>query len=305
MERRATWLWAAAAAVVCAAIYLEFVADFRTPRSSLAMRGALVTHNKLPPESLAAVTAALKAKFGAAAEVWQGPTGINAKLDGKIVATEPAHTFFHEALGITQVADESGAISTFPFHVSPHELRDSIHPALVPALMMRVAPVFPAGSVHFDLSDFSIEHCRMVPAREVGLGFAGRILGLGNSTICTVVWKRAPSRRMLAGIVVADGGRWIRPFVRRACRMLSNAWLASARLVNPEQPPDYLQCLLIDQPENQPFGSGVSTFAYEVRRDGSLAQFQSRPRAIEEAPLAPDPRIPTFQQRIESRASQR
>ena len=151
----------------------------------------------------------------------------------------------------------------------------------------RLAP----GSLDFDGDDFSIDHCRMVSARELGLTLAGRVLGLGNSTICTVAWKREPSRRMLFGIVAADGGNWIRPFARGACRVLSDAWLASARSVDAEKP-DYLQCLLIDRHENQPFGSGVSTLAYEVRKDGSLARFHSTPRVIEEVSIGPDPSPP-------------
>src|ERR1700680_1258696 len=134
----------------------------------------------------------------------------------------------------------------------------------------------------------------MLSAQELGLAFADRFLRLSNSTICTIVWERWPTRHMLAGIVVANGGPWIRPFVRRACRVLSNVWLASALRANAEPQPDYLQCLLIDHPDNQTFGSGVSTFAYEVLKDGSLAQFEDRPQVLTEVPLAPDLRLPTF-----------
>jgi hypothetical protein len=284
-------IWLSGAAFLIGAIYLEFAADIRTPRSALAMRGALVTHNKLPPESLAAATAAMKAKFGPATEVWQGPSAINAKLDGEIVATAPARTFFHEALGVTQITGEDGKISTFPFHVSPYELHDSIHPALVPMLKMRLGIAFDSN-LDFDRYDFSINRCRQLSARELGLATADRILHLGRSTICTVVWKRAPSRRMLIGIVVADGGPWIRPFVRSACRMLSKAWLAGAG--HAERQPNYVQCLLIDRPENNPFGSGVATVAYEIRKDGSLARLEQQPQVVYEQPLRPDARLPTF-----------
>jgi hypothetical protein len=301
MQRPVIWL-AGAAVVLAGVIYLEFVIDIRTPQSALAMRSALVTHNKLPPETLDAITIKLKAKFGQDATVWQGPTGVYVRRDAEILAIEPAETFFHEALGITQVADDAGAVATFPFHVSPYQLRDSVHDRLVPALMMRVAPAFTPGNLDFEGDDFSIDHCRMASAPELGLTLAGRLLGLGSSTICTVIWKREPSRRMLFGIVVADGGNWIRPFVRGACRVLSNAWLANARRTDAEQP-DYLQCLLIDRRENQPFGSGVSTFAYEIREDSSLARFYSTPRVIEEVPLGPDPRVPAYR-RVEAAVPQ-
>jgi hypothetical protein len=291
MLRHIIWL-IVAVAVAGTTVYLELIADVRTPTSRLAMRGALVTHNKLPPESLAAATVKLQAKFGPATKVWQGPTGIYARQDGDILAIEPARTFFHETLGITQVADDAGAVATFPFHVSPYEVRDGIHPNLVPSLKMRVSPVFQTPP-DFDHDDFAIEQCRMVSAKALGMDLAGRILGLGSSTICTVAWKREPARRMLAGIVVANSGRWIRPLVRGLCRRLSDAWLANEHHASPQQPPDYLQCFLVDRPENQPFGTGVSSFAYEVRKDGSLAVFRARPLAIEEVPLSPDPRAPT------------
>ena len=103
---------------------------------------------------------------------------------------------------------------------------------------------------------------------------------------------------MLVGIVAVAKPLWIRPFKRSACRELSKAWLASAQRSNPSRPPDYLQCLLVDRPLNQPFGSGVSSVAYEVRKDGVLARLKSS-QQIEEYPLRPDPRLPTFK-RVQS-----
>ena len=101
-------IWAMAAlAVVGVTVYLELVIDIRTPTSPLAMGGAIVTQNKLPPEDLADATIKLKAKFGEDTKVWQGPTGIYARRDGDILAELPARTFFHEALGITQVKDKA------------------------------------------------------------------------------------------------------------------------------------------------------------------------------------------------------
>ena len=283
------WVMGLTLALAGVAVYLEFMIDIRTPLSPLAMRGALVTANKLPPETLAAATAALKAKFGNAAVVWQGSMGINAKLNGEIVETVPARTFFHEALGITQVADQAGAIATFPFYISPYETFTRGESDLLAHLKMRIGRVFPPASLDVEGDDFAIKPCRNLTVQELGMDFTARVLRLGASTICTIVWQRAPSRRMLIGIAVADGGRWIRPFARRACRMLSTAWLA-----NVAQLPDYLQCLLIDDRNNQPFGSGLSTVAYEIRKDGSLARLEARPRVLEEFPVAPDFRLPTF-----------
>jgi hypothetical protein len=290
--------------VLAGAVYAEFVADIRTPRSALGMRVGVVTHNKLPPESLAATAAAMKAKYGPATEVWQGPAGINAKVDGQVVETAPAHTFFHEALGVTQITGADGKVSTFPFHVSPYELHDSVSPMLVPMLKMRVAIAFEGANLDFDAYDFSIERCRQISPGDLGLKITDRILRLSRSTVCTVVWKQPPVRTMLVGIVVADSPLWIRPFKRSACRVLSKAWLASAQRVNPARQPDYLQCLLVDRPLNQPFGSGVSTVAYEVRKDSALARLEQSSQTIEEYPLRPDPRLPTFK-RVQSDTPER
>jgi hypothetical protein len=283
-----------AAAVVLAGVvvFLELIADVRTPPSHLAMRSAFVTHNKLPPEELAAATAKLKAKYGEVTKVWQGPTGIYARQDGDILEVMPAHTFFHETLGMTEVEDEAGGRALFPFHISPYELRDTVHPALVPSLMMRVATSF-RNPRPFGMEDFSIEQCRTVTPKTLKMELASQILGLGTSTVCNVVWKREPSRRMLAGIVVAGNGRWIRPLAKGLCRRMGDAWLLDERRTHPDQQTDYLQCFMVDRPDNQPFGSGVSSFAYEVQKDKSLAVFVARPLGIEEAPLGPSPDVPT------------
>ena len=190
------------------------------------MQGSLVTHNKLAPNAIAAATTALKAKFGPATEVSVGFMALNAKLDGEIVGTAQPNGVFHEALGVTQSAGEDGKVSSFPFHISPYEVRDSIHPALVPMLKMRLALAF-ERSVDFDLNDFSISRCRQLSADELGRTTADRILHLGRSTVCTVTWKRAPSQHADRN-VVADAGFWIRPFAPSACRTLSKARLANA-----------------------------------------------------------------------------
>jgi hypothetical protein len=294
----------AALIAACAAIYLEFGADFRTPRSSLATSAALVTHNMPSPERVAGAIAALKAKFGPGADVRQLPTDLVVTRNGQFVASEPIPGVFHEALGMTQVVDDAGITSTFPFHVGPYEVRNSVLPIVVPMLKMRVGRVFAGGSPEFDLDDFSIEQCRTVPPSELGMGLAARLLRPGNSTVCTSVWKHPPFHRMPVGIVVANGGGWIRPFARGACRILSNAWLATARRATATQQPDYLECLLVDRPDNEPFGSGVSAFAYEVRKNGSLAAFAPDPSVLREAPLRVNPNLPTFRQ-VEAQGQQR
>ncbi len=283
----------AALVVGCAtAVYLEYGADFRTPRSSLPMRGALVTHNKPVTERFAGAVAALKAKYGSDVEVRQTPSYFIVQRNGQYVASQTPPSVFHEALGMTQVRAD-GVIRTFPFHVSPYELHHSILPRVVPMLKMSVGRVFEGDNPDFGLDDFSIEQCRMLSPAELGLGLERRLLRLGNSAICTSVWKRPPVRRMLVGIVVADGGSWVRLFARGACRILSNAWLKSNRRTSATQP-DYLECLLVDRPDNQPFGSGVSAFAYEVRKDGSLATFWQDPGVLRTAPLPINPNLPTF-----------
>jgi hypothetical protein len=291
---------------ICGAVYLEFGVDVRTPYSLLATRAALVTHNHPVPDRLASAIGALKAKYGQDADIRQLPTALVVERNGQFLASQPAPSEFHEALGMTQVVDsQAGVTSTFPFDVSPYEQRDGILPALVPNLKMRVGRIFAGGSPDFDLDDFSIEGCRSVSPSDLGLDLAGRILSLGNSTMCTSVWKHPPFHSMLVGIVVAKGGSWIRPFARGACRILSNAWLANTRQAATAPRPDYLECLLVDRPDNQPFGSGVSAFAYEVRQDGSLAAFAPDPTVLRERPLPVNPNLPTWRQRKEARERQR
>ena len=286
-------------AVVFAAVYLEFVADFRTPRSSLATRAALVTNNHPEPDRLATSIAALKVKYGTDADVRQAAMNLIVTRNGKFLGSAPVPSVFHEASGMTQVVDDqAGVTSTFPFDISPYGQPDGVPPNLVPFVKMRVGRVFAGGSPEFDTEDFAIEGCRNVSPSALGLSLTARLLSLGNSELCTSVWKHPPFHRMLVGIAVANGGRWIRPFARGACRILANAWLANARQA--AQQPDYLECLLVDRPDNQPFGAGVSAFAYEIRKDGSLAAFAPDPTVVREAPLPINPDIPTFRERMEA-----
>ena len=110
MLRRFIWL-AGAAVLLAGAITLEFVVDIRTPRSALAMRSALVTHNKLPPEALAAAAIKLKAKFGEDATVWQGPTGIYVRRDGDIPRRQTKPVTFSTGARHPQVVDAADAIN--------------------------------------------------------------------------------------------------------------------------------------------------------------------------------------------------
>jgi hypothetical protein len=161
-------------------------------------------------------------------------------------------------------------------------------------IKMRVGAAFPTDSLDFKNSDFAVEQCGSSSAKELGLSVAVWLLDLRNMKSCTVTWKRTPARRMLVGIAVAEGGRWIRPFVRGACRTLSYAWLDMARKTNSGPQPDYVQCMIVDRPDNSPAGSGISASGYEVRANGALALIRPAPSTVREWPLTPDPRLPTF-----------
>lgn len=287
---------------VVGAAYLEFVVDFRTPHTRLRTRAALVTNNHPEPARLATTMAALKVRYGADADIRQLPMHLVVERNGKFVASQPTPSVFDGASGMTQVLDDrDGVLRTFPFAISPYQQFDSAAPYLVPLIKMRVGRVFDGGSPDFDESDFAIQGCRTVSAADLGLRLSARIFSLGSSSLCTSVWKHLPFRTMLVGVAVADGGTWVRPFARSACRILANAWLANTRQAGAAQQPDYLECLLVDRPDNQPFGAGVAAFAYEVRQDGTLAAFVPDPTVLRESPLPINPNIPTFRQRMEAR----
>jgi hypothetical protein len=288
--------------VVVGAAYLEFVVDFRTPHSRLRTRAALVTNNHPEPARLAATIAALKVRYGADADIRQLPMHLVVARNGNFVTSLPIPSVFDGASGMTQVLDDrTGVLNTFPFAISPYQQLDSAAPSLVPMIQMRVGRVFDGGSPDFDANDFAIRGCRTVPAADLGLRLSARILSLGGSSLCTTVSKHLPFHSMLVGVAVANGGTWIRPFARSACRILANAWLANTRQAGAALQPDYLECLLVDRPDNQPFGAGVSAFAYEVRQDGTLAAFAPDPTVLRESPLPINPNIPTFRQRMEAR----
>jgi len=291
MLRRIT-IFIATATVIVGTVYLAFVSDVGTPRSSSTMRGIFETHNSIPPMAFKAISAASKSKFGEAAEIERVSTGIEVKVSGKVVATEPVPFRFYEAFGATEIVEPSGARTVFPFYVSPYEMRPEPYPDLVRRVDHFLGQFFPPDDLDLDENEFSIEPCQSIPAKEFGIAL--RLLNIGDSIVCGVVSKREPSRRALVGVVSADGGRWIRPFVRGACRMLSGTWLARDRQLNEGRQPNYLQCMIADRPENEPNGSGVSALVYEVRSDNTLARMEGEPKALSLYPLKPDPRIPTF-----------
>jgi hypothetical protein len=100
--RCVAWI-AAVIALLAGAAYLEFAIDVRTPNSPGTMRSVIVTNNKLSQDYFERVRASLKAKFGETAEVWHGPAGIHARVNGAIVGTEPVRGRFHEAIGIRRL----------------------------------------------------------------------------------------------------------------------------------------------------------------------------------------------------------
>jgi hypothetical protein len=264
---------AAAIAAIAAASYLEFGLDIRTPRSRDFMAGVVGTNVRIPPARYNAVAAAMKAKYGPDARTWVSAHGTTTRLYGHVVASEELPFRFFEAVGLTLVGKTPGTVSTFPFRISPERLPRRVEENfLATTISVRFQRVLKPRVLDFRNNDYLIAPCWNFSAAELNLPVASRLLSLGRTTLCMVMWKHVPITRMLVGVTIADGGAWIRPFARGACRVLAYAWLEKARAMAGAERPDYLQCMLADRPQSREHS--VSTLVYELRQDDTLALIQ-------------------------------
>jgi hypothetical protein len=266
------------AGIVCAAIvaalaggYLEFVRDIRTPRAELVVAGVVGINQQLSTERFIAIQTAMKAKYGDQAQTWIGPNGTTTKVNGQVVATEKLEGRFYDTIGLTLVGGTGDApFGLFPFEIGPSAVPQQI-PASALALMIRdrFKSIIRSDAMDFTDRDFGIEDCRNLSASELGLKIAGPLLRLGQTTLCTVVWRKTKPSRMLIGITAANGGFWIRPFERSVCRTLAKAWLHNTSQSSHAQRPDFVQCMIADRPASK--SNAVATRVYQVRPDGTLA----------------------------------
>jgi hypothetical protein len=239
------WKWIGAACVVVAvAVYLEYVQDIRTPRAELVVAGVVGINQQIP-------------------------TG---QIPGR----------FLDAIGVTLVGGVGDApFGIFPFRIGPNAAPEPTRASVLGhAIQERFKSVLAPGAMDFTESDYAIENCLNLSADDLGLKIARPLLQLGKTTLCTVVWKKTRTTRMLIGITMADGGFWIRPFGRSVCRTLARAWLRKAQTGQPR--PDFLQCMLVDRPASK--SDAVLTSVYQVRADGSLALGPGGSRVV---PLLP------------------
>jgi hypothetical protein len=254
------------------AIYLEFVRDFRTPRVEFVVAGVVGFNQQVPTERYIAISESMKAKYGEEAETWIGPNGTATKVKGQVVATEKIEGRFLDAIGMT-VAGGQGKntpFGIFPFRIGPNAVPEPVAArTLALTIRERFQSVLVPDALDFTDRDFVIEGCRNLSAAELGLKIAGPLLGLGRTTLCTVIWKRTKPARMLIGITIAEGGFWIRPFNRGVCRTLAQAWLRNVSQSDHSRLPDFVQCMLADRPASR--SDAVSTQVYQVGADGTLA----------------------------------
>jgi hypothetical protein len=261
---------AAAVAAFAVAIYLEFGLDIRTPRSSTVIAGVVGAQYRVLTKSYTAVSQAMTVEYGPAAKTFIAGRGAVTMLDGEIVARAPLQLRFLGAIGLTLIEKTPGTIDTFPFRVSPEYLpKPEDIDTLSATIHRRYEGKIRGRYLDFTRADNSIGPCWNFSVAELNLPIAGRLLALGRTTLCTVTWKRVPLRHLLVGVTIADGGSWIRPFARGACRVLANAWLEKSGAMHGAERPDYLQCILADRPDRGKHS--MSTDVYEVRSDDTLA----------------------------------
>jgi hypothetical protein len=231
-----TGILLAAAATLAGAAYLEFVRDIRTPRSPAVLAGAV--------------------------------RAVHASQTERDIAATPSR--FMEALGVLLVGADIRRMSIFPFRIGPGRPPDvEARETLLADVRDRFGSTFRAGVLGFAKDDFAVGTCRNMPASDLGLAGAARLLELSNATTCFVNWRRPPTATMLVGVAIADGGPWIRPFTRGVCTRLARAWIDQTTVTDGARMPNYVGCVLVDRPTRMV--GATSNYVYEVRKDGVLA----------------------------------
>jgi hypothetical protein len=253
-------IWTAAITLVGAIAYGELVGDWRIRRSEQSVRfTAGVTHGASIAE-FNSLSAAMKQKYGARTDTTLHiNTGIaEVTLDGKLLETHSELKRISSVYGVFVFGPDEDITMRFPFEVSADLVQANSNEWIADRLRKNFRKS-PAVWFEFKDTDWSFDRCIARP-KDLGLGIIGKALFLRGGTYCVVSWKGEQPSTMLINVSVADGNPWMRPFVRRVCRAITEAALSR---FDPELPdsPKYAACVLIDRPE---YGSARKSLAVDV-----------------------------------------
>jgi len=270
---RVRWKVLIVAALIAAAAWGEFIHDIRTPRASLVEIHALGTDISIKVDDFLRIGDAMKKKYGpdAGTILVTNPARAITRINGKDVNDVKVPSQLADVLGFFIIGPPGHHGSTFPFRIDPRKAPEAGRKSEpgVRSLKSRFGKEVPDKYLDFDDRDSVMDGC--ITTSGADLGEFGRLLRIQSSTSCVVFWRAEPAGSMLISVVLANGDPWMRPFTRRVCRWLMSAALTRVATTDREPPPDYAACVLVDRPDRLGAAETLKVYAYEVRRDGSLA----------------------------------
>lgn len=262
-------------AIACAGAVAhgELVRDWRVPRSDQTARYTMgVTYSTLFA-NLRNLAAESKRKYGERAKTSLEVDGgaINVILDGKIIETHEEYRTFNSVFGLFVIGPNNAVTMRFPFSLAPQQDSSSLNRSVREWFKNRFKRA-PQEWLEFNDRDWTIDRCaRLVTG--LGLGVVGSVLRLREGTACVVTWKGLQPGSMLVSVSRADGDPWMRPFIRRLCRSITEAAL---KRFNPDEPnsPKYAACILADRPAYVSAQESLSVDVYAVGPNNALARME-------------------------------
>jgi hypothetical protein len=268
---RTEQVWAIAFVVVSAIAYGELVHDWRTPRSDRTARFIVSANHVMSVPRFHQIAAEMEKKYGERVKnTLLVDTGIvQVKLDGRVIETHELKKALGSVLGLFVVGAKGTAKTRFPFEFSADQTPGQFNRPAADVFSTRFKGS-PKEWFEFKDSDWTIDRCAALPP-GLGLGCIGETLQLREGMSCVVTWKGLPSGSMLISVSRADGDPWMRPFVRRLCRAITDAAL---KRFAPEQPdrPNYAGCVLADRPEYASAQRSLAVDMYSVGPADKLAR---------------------------------
>lgn len=258
---------------IIAIAYGELVRDWRIPVSEETPRVLLRAQRSMLIAEHDQLVAAMKQKYGPRVQTSVPlDTGIaNVTLDGKLVETRTELPRISSVYGIFVFGPDENIAMRFPFEVSAEKPEPTSNRYVAERLKASFKKA-PSAWFEFADDDWTINQCTARP-KDLGLGSVGKALFLRGGTYCLVNWKKAQSATMLISVSVADGNPWMRPFVRRICRAITQAALGQLDPVRRDGP-RYAACVLIDRPEYAVGSKSATVQAYSIGNGGELHRIE-------------------------------
>jgi hypothetical protein len=257
-------------AIIALAGYGELILDIRTPHSSLVERFAIGTYSKWITSDQEQLEKAMKTKHGPnAMTTFRFPGGkYVTEVDNRVVDEKPLSPSFGGVEGLFVLGSLDRVTGIFPFRLDPEDVPP---PHLYSAIAVkdRFKDKFPERYLAFNERAVVQGSCVVISAPNFGM--IGTVLRLKSGTFCMVYWNGDVETSMLIGAVLANGDPWMRPFARRICRSLTSLALRKLIESDPQPPPNYAACLLVDRPSRLGASENLQTRGYEVGRSGNLA----------------------------------